>query len=107
MTQINDYALTEYCNDIAQEICRDASDEDQAMDWASESADSSEYVIYYAKAHELCRHCDTQQGEMFVADCWGDAPMSYDNMACRIAYGEIDARIRTAVHNLFASLEEV
>jgi hypothetical protein len=43
---LNDFTLTEYCNDIAQEICRDASDEDQAMDWASESADSSEYVIY-------------------------------------------------------------
>ena len=104
---LNDFALTEYCNDIAQEICSDASDENQAMDWAHESADSSEYVIYYAKAHELCRHCDTQHGEQFVADCWDNSPMSYDDMACRIAYGEIVTRIQSAIHNLFASLEEV
>ena len=99
---INDYTLAEYCNEIAQDICRDASDEYQAMDWASESADSSEYVIYYAKAHELCRGCDTTQGEDFLADCYGDVPMTYDEMACRIAYGEIDARIRAAVYEIFA-----
>ena len=29
---INDFTLDEYCNDIAQEICRDAQDEDQALD---------------------------------------------------------------------------
>ena len=102
---LNDFTLTEYCNDIAQELSRDASDEDQAMDWASESADSSEYVIYYAKAHELCRGCDTTQGEEFVADCYSDVPMTYDEMACRIAYGEIDARIRTAVYEIFAERE--
>jgi hypothetical protein len=102
---LNDFTLTEYCNDIAQEICRDASDEDQAMDWASESADSSEYVIYYAKAHELCRGCDTTQGEEFVADCFSGASMTYDEMACRIAYGEIDARIRAAVYQIFAERE--
>jgi len=102
---INDYALTEYCNAIAHEICRDASDEDQAMDWALESADGSEYVIYYAKAHELCRECDITQGEDFVADCFGDVPMTYDEMACRIAYGEIDARIRAAVYQIFAERE--
>jgi len=102
---INDYALTEYCNAIAHEICRDASDEDQAMDWALESADGSEYVIYYAKAHELCRECDITQGEDFVADCFSDVPMTYDEMACRIAYGEIDARIRAAVYQIFAERE--
>jgi len=102
---INDYTLTEYCNAIAQEICRDASDEDQAMDWASESADGSEYVIYHAKAHELCRNCDITQGEEFVADCFSDVPMTYDDMACRIAYGEIDARIRAAVYEIFAERE--
>jgi hypothetical protein len=103
---LNDYTLTEYCNDIAQEICRDASDVDQAMDWASESADGSQYAIYYAKAHELCRGCDTTQGEDFVADCFSDVPMTYDEMACRIAYGEIDARIRAAVYEIFEQRDD-
>ena len=103
---LNDFYLTEYCNDIAEEICRDASDVDQAMDWASESADGSEYCIYYAKAHELCRGCDTTQGEEFVAECFNDVPMTYDEMACRIAYGEIDSRIRAKVWEIFEQGEE-
>ena len=103
---LNDYALTEYCNSIAEEICRDARDMDQAMDWASESADSSEYVIYYAKAHELCRNCDISQGEYFIADCYSDCPMTYDEMACRIAYGEIDARVRAKVYEIFQTRED-
>lgn len=101
----NDYQLTEYCNAIAEDICRDATDVDQAMDWASESADSTEYVIYYSKAHTLCQNCDTSQGKEFVADCWADTPMTYDEMACRIAYGEIDARIRNKVYQIFAARE--
>lgn len=103
---LNDYKLDQYCNSIAEEICRDARDVDQAMDWASESADSSEYVIYYAKAHMLCAKCDTTQGENFIADCYSDCPMTYDEMACRIAYGEIDARVRAKVYEIFEQRDE-
>ena len=105
MTHINDFWLTEYCNDIAQDICKDAADIDQATDWASESADGSEYVIYTAKAHMLCQNCNTVEGEDFVSDCWGDTPLSYDEMACRIAYGEIESRIRNAIYEIFENKE--
>ena len=64
---MNDYQLTEYCNDIASDIARDAHDIDHAMDWASESADSSEYVIYTYKAHKLCLECNTDQGADFLS----------------------------------------
>ena len=101
-----DYQLDEYCESIAQDIVRDARDLDQAMDWASESADGSEYVIYYAKAHELCQNCNTDQGEDFVAECWAGETMTYDEMACRIAYGEIDARVRGFVWKLWEEKEE-
>jgi hypothetical protein len=100
---INDFSLTEYCNSIADDIFADAPTFDDAMDWATESADGSEYVIYYAKAHDLCRNCDTTQGEEFVAECFSDTPMSYDDMACRIAYGEIYNRIQA---RLWAMNEE-
>lgn len=100
---INDFSLTEYCNSIADDIFADAPTFDDAMDWATESADGSEYVIYYAKAHDLCRNCDTTQGEEFVAECFSDTPMSYDDMACRIAYGEIYSRIQA---RLWAMNEE-
>jgi hypothetical protein len=106
MTHINDFWLTEYCNDIAQDICKDTADINQAMDWASESAGGSEYVIYTAKAHMLCQNCDTVQGEDFVSDCWGDTPLSYDEMACRIAYGEIESRIRRAICEIFENKED-
>lgn len=103
---MNDYQLDQYCESIAQDIVRDARDLDQAMDWASESADGSEYVIYYAKAHELCQNCNTDQGEDFVAECWAGETMTYDEMACRIAYGEIDARVRGFVWKLWEEKEE-
>jgi hypothetical protein len=100
---INDFSLTEYCNSIADDIFADAPTFDDAMDWATESADGSKYVIYYAKAHDLCRNCDTTHGEEFVAECFSDTPMSYDDMACRIAYGEIYNRIQA---RLWAMNEE-
>ena len=103
---MNDYQLDEYCRSIAEEIVRDAETECQAMDWASESADSSEYAIYYHKAHELCQNCDTTQGEDFVAECWPSEAMTYDEMACRIAHGEIDFRIRSFVWRLWQEKEE-
>ena len=90
---MNEYQLNQYCEQIARDILNDADDLDQAMDWASESADSSEYVIYPNKAHELCQGCDIEQGEAFVADCFAGVAMTYDEIACRIAYGEIDARV--------------
>ena len=102
---LNDYALTEYCNDIAEEIARDADSLEQAIDWAHESADGSEHVIYYAKAHQLCQNCDTMQGEDFVAQCFDQTPMTYDDMACRIAYGEIDARISARLWEIFEGKE--
>lgn len=102
---MNDYQLDEYCRSIAEDIVRDAKSEEQALDWASESADGSEYVIYYHKAHELCQNCNTDQGEDFVAECWADTPMTYDEIACRIAYGEIDARIRNFVWQIWQEKE--
>jgi len=103
---MNDYQLTEYCNGIATDIARDASDIDQAMDWATESADSSEHVIYTYKAHKLCLDCNTDQGEDFLSDCYGsEHGKSYDDLASIIAYGEIQARIQSAIWSIFEASE--
>ena len=53
-THINDFWLDTYCTDIALDIALDARDLNEAMDWASESADGSEYVIYTAKVPKHC-----------------------------------------------------
>lgn len=104
---MNDYQLTEYCNGIAQDIARDARDLDQALEWASESADGSEYVIYTYKAHKLCLDCNVDAGEEFVSqigepeDGW-----SYDGFASAMAYGEIHSRIESALWAIFEAREE-
>jgi hypothetical protein len=105
--QMQNYDLTQYCNDIAEEIARDASDIEQAMDWAHESADGSEYVIYYAKAHTICQNCNIEQGEDFFSECYGgEHGKSYDEIACIMAYGEINARICARLWEIFEEREE-
>jgi len=105
MTNINDYKLDQYCKGIAKEICDVTPEIDDAIDQGCEYADGSEYTIYHYKAHMLCQNCNTDQGEDFVADCWGDTPMTYDEMACRIAYGEIESRIRNEIYEIFENKE--
>ena len=115
---MQDYDLTQYCNDIAEEIARDARDLEQAIDWAHESADGSEYVIYYAKAHTICQNCNIEfaeeydriitQGEDFFSECYGgEHGKSYDEIACIMAYGEINARICARLWQIFEEREEV
>lgn len=104
---MNDFHLTEYCNDIAADIVRDAAGYEEAMDWASESADGSEHVIYTYKAHKLCLECNTDQGEEFLDDCYGNEHgKSYDELASIIAYGEIYSRIQSAIHEIFQAKED-
>jgi len=103
---MNNFYLTEYCNDIAAEIARDARDFDHAIDWAHESADGSEYVIYYHKAHDVCQNCNIEQGEDFFADCYGkEHGKSYDEIACIMSYGEINARICSKLWEIFEARE--
>ena len=104
---MNNLYLTEYCNDIAAEIARDASDFEQATDWAHESADGSEYVIYYHKAHDVCQNCNIEQGEDFFSDCYGNEHgiMSYDEIACIMSYGEINSRICSKLWEIFEARE--
>jgi hypothetical protein len=101
MTHINDFWLDHYCTDIAHDIAMDAQDYEQAMDWAHESADGSEYVIYTYKAHAICQNCDVENGQEFVRDCYGDSHLDYDEHASAIAYGEILARIQNALGKYF------
>ena len=106
MTIKSDYHLTEYATDIARDIARDASDLEQALDWAHESADSSEHVIYTYKAHALCQACDVTQGREFVSECYPDAFLDYDQQASVIAYGELLSRIQHALNVNFEQWNE-
>jgi hypothetical protein len=80
---------------------------EQAIDWAHESADGSEYAIYYYKAHTLCQTCNIEQGEDFFSECYGgEHGKSYDDIACIMAYGEINARICARLWQIFEEREE-
>ena len=101
---INDYTLNEYAADIADEILRECDgDRDDAIDFAHEYADGSEWAIYYHKAHELCQNCNTDNGEQFYEDCGPWEDLTYDGIASIIAYGELRARIEQAID---AKIEE-
>lgn len=103
---INDFWLDHYCTQIAHDIAIDARDFEQAMDWAHESADSSEYVIYTYKSHAVCQQCSVDNGKEFVRDCYPDAWLDYDAQASAIAYGEILARTHNALNKYFETWKE-
>jgi len=108
----NDFKLDAYCYSIAQDIAADfdgvlsEGNLDDALDTVSEYADGSEFVIYHYKAHQLCLNCNTDQGEDFLHDCGIEKQLSYDEMASRIAYGEIDARVRNCLYQIHHKAQE-
>jgi len=101
MQNANDYELTRYCDEIADELWLEADrDRDTALDYAHEAADGSEWVIYHGKARELCGACDVSEGEAFVEDVGLPDPFTFDALASMVAYGEIRARISQRVEEL-------
>jgi hypothetical protein len=107
METATDYNLTEYANDIAQEIFEEYPDSrDDAFDMAWQPVDGSEWVIYHHKAHEVCAACNTYQGEYNIEDMGGFPEGStYDSMASMIAYSEILARVNVKLNDLYEGAE--
>jgi len=112
--QINDYLLDQYARSCAEEIMSEARTypDSEIADMVHQHADGSEYVIYPYRAHQLCLYCNTDNGEVFVEDCysghdWSENGFSvYDNVACAIAYGELQARIFEAIGEIEKEDEE-
>lgn len=97
---MNDYLLNKLAKEYAKEIFEKTQDIDEAQDLAHQYADDSEWVIYTKKAHTLCQNCDIVDGQEFVDDCRANTPMTYDEMASVLAYGELNSRIVTALYSL-------
>ena len=77
------------------------------MDWdrrralVSELADQSEHVIDYDNAHSICQNCNITEGESYFADMYGEGPAkSYNEIATIMAFGELRARISSALYEL-------
>lgn len=90
-----DRQLNEVAKSIANEITYELEENGgDGYDLAHEHVDSSEHVIYYHRALQICANCDTTQGEEFVEDMGGfPAGKSFAQMACMIAFGEIYQRV--------------
>jgi len=107
MKNASDYNLDEMVASWAVEIFEQTASRDDGMDLVYLYADGSEWVIYYSKAHDLCRSCNTDQGEDFVSECYSDNNLNYNEMASAIAYGEIQARLAQAVEGLYEMQSEL
>ena len=112
---INDYLLDKYARSCAEDILHevDLYQGEEISDLVHQHADGSEYVIYPYRAHQLCLHCNTDNGEDFLNDCYGsdynwakNGGSVYDNVATAIAYGEIQARIYNAISEIEKEKEE-
>lgn len=107
MKNATDFNLDDMVASWAVEIFEQTDNEDQAIEWAHQYADGSEWVIYFYKAHELCAGCNTDIGEGFVEDCGEpEGGWSYGGFASAIAYGEIVGRLNSAIQGLFEMAEE-
>jgi len=98
----NDRQLDELAAEYAQEIWDEIAQYDgEASDLAHQYADGCQHVIYYHAAHELCRNCNTDNGAAFLEDC-GTTGDDYDDMAVKLAFGEIYTRIMMAFDEICA-----
>jgi arginine/ornithine N-succinyltransferase beta subunit len=107
---MNDYKLDliaqSYAEDIFAEMKQYQMDEDDAREIIWEWVDSSEYVIYYHKAHEICQNCDVSEGEAFAEDVGMPENVTYDSLAVQIAFGELVYRVTAAFDKLMEDYDE-
>ena len=105
MNSASDYNLNAMVAEWAVEIFEQVDTEEGAYDLAHGYVDSSEWVIYHYKSHQICLLCDTSNGEsMFIElnqEFGVDSGITYDSIASTIAYWEIHARLYDAITILY------
>jgi hypothetical protein len=106
---MNRYEIAQYVDSIAQDIMaeREHWDTDDLHDIAHEHADGSQYVIYYAQAHEFVQALggvERNEAESHIVDC-GMQPESYDDFAVQIAYWALYELIMEAVTEKLEQVE--
>ena len=106
---MNRYEIAQYVDSIAQDIMQEREhwDADDLHDIAHEHADSSQYVIFYAKAHEFVQALDgaeRNEAESHIVDCEMH-PESYDDFAVQITYWALYELIVEAVTEKLEQVE--
>lgn len=98
----SDFELDQYCRGMARQI-RDEFYKTgvELQDLIHETADGSEHVIYFGKAHSICQNCNVDNGEAFVEETGTpEDGWSYNGIAVAIAYGEIVARLNSFIQEM-------
>ena len=96
-----DYELTKYCDELAQGIVSEYQEYGgDIQDAIWQRVDGNEYVIYTYKAHSICLHCDTDQGEQFLEEMGMPENPTYNSLGVTIAFGEMLARTEQAVQTI-------
>lgn len=112
MTQKEIYDYIEALVDDAVEEAQRYGMSDDIEEYVSrtidESIDSSEYTIYYHKAHQLCQTIDTSAGQAWLEDL-DFKTSSYDEFASQLAYATLreEAYALLPEHKLYNELLEL
>jgi hypothetical protein len=107
---MNDHKLDliaqEYAEDIFNDMLHFEHTEDTAREQIWEWVDGSEHVIYYHKAHAICQNCDISQGEAYSEEVGLPQPVTYNNLATQIAFGELLYRVTVEFDKLIEEYNE-
>lgn len=114
--RITEYGLTREAESLAREIFDEYRDEggagwdpeddrDDMLDRVHETADGHAWVIYTWRALQLCAECNTDLGEEFVDDIGLPEPFTLGGAATAVAYGELRARIESALDEIIREYE--
>lgn len=121
MESINEYRLQAECDALARMIFQDVVD-DHGSDYTAEdlrdymiddvhtAVDGHQWIIYTHYAHDICRTCNTDNGDAFLQDIGLpsdlDASNAYDRIATIIAFGEMEARVIDSIDALLTEMVE-
>lgn len=106
MIDYNDYAET-LAKDLMADMPDDVCPEEYIYETSNEYADGSEHVIYYSKAHAFVQWmCAADQAYWEEEIGAGGSFVSYDDLACRIAYYELSAMITSYALAILEKQEE-
>lgn len=108
----NHVEFLDYIAALAEDIANTTTDREEVYDLVWEYADSSEYVIYYGKAHDLVhlvRNWDSSlyndaEEELEELTCGGE-PMSFDKHATVLAFCIIRVELTRRVEELIEEKE--
>lgn len=115
-----DFHLNKEAESIASEIFEEFKDSnggesfdaesfrDEMTERAWQDCDSSQHVIYTARAIAICGNCNTDDGESWLEDIYGkpfDGCTTFAEVCTRLAFAELHCRVIAALDDLISEWE--